>query len=37
MKRKEHTKKRLLKAVDQIIKKEGFSGLGVNKVAKLPD
>jgi hypothetical protein len=34
MKRKEHTKKRLLKAVDQVIKKEGFSGLGVNKVAK---
>jgi AcrR family transcriptional regulator len=34
MKKKEHTKTKLLKAVDQIVKKDGFSGLGVNKVAR---
>jgi len=35
MKNKENTKRKLLDAVGEIIKKSGFSGLGVNKVAKL--
>lgn len=34
MKNKENTKKKLLDAVGNIIRTEGFSGLGVNKVAK---
>lgn len=34
MKNKEHTKRRLLDAVGDIIKKNGIGGLGVNKVAK---
>lgn len=32
--RKEHTKGKLIKAVGQVLAKEGFKGLGVNKVAK---
>lgn len=35
MKNKENTKRKLLDAVGVILKKDGFSGLGVNKVAKL--
>lgn len=35
MKNKGKTKRKLLNAVGEIIKKEGFSFLGVNKVAKL--
>jgi len=35
MKNKGTTKRKLLDAVGQIIKQEGFSGLGVNKVAKV--
>lgn len=35
MKNKENTKRKLLDAVGEIIKKSGFNGLGVNKVAKL--
>jgi AcrR family transcriptional regulator len=35
MKNKENTKRKLLDAVGAILKKDGFSGLGVNKVAKL--
>jgi AcrR family transcriptional regulator len=32
--RKEHTKGKLIKAVGQVLAKEGFKSLGVNKVAK---
>ncbi|MCP4021780.1 MAG: TetR/AcrR family transcriptional regulator [Desulfobacteraceae bacterium] len=32
--RKEQTKQKLIKAVGQVLGKEGFKGLGVNKVAK---
>lgn len=32
--RKEHTKEKLIKAVGKVLAKEGFKGLGVNKVAK---
>lgn len=32
--RKKHTKEKLIKAVEQVLAKEGFKGLGVNKVAK---
>ncbi|RAJ29623.1 TetR family transcriptional regulator [Pedobacter cryoconitis] len=35
MKNKENTKRKLLDAVGVILKKDGFGGLGVNKVAKL--
>ncbi len=35
MKNKENTKRKLLDAVGVIIKRDGFNGLGVNKVAKL--
>jgi len=35
MKNKEATKRKLLNAVGVIIKRDGFAGLGVNKVAKL--
>jgi len=34
MKNKENTKRKLLDAVGNIIRTEGFTGLGVNKVAK---
>lgn len=34
MKNKENTKRKLIDAVGHIIKNEGFTGLGVNKVAK---
>jgi len=34
MKNKENTKRKLLNAVGNIIRSEGFGGLGVNKVAK---
>jgi len=34
MKNKENTKRKLLDAVGNIIRSDGFSGLGVNKVAK---
>lgn len=35
VKNKENTKRKMLDAVESIIKKEGFSGLGVNKVARV--
>jgi AcrR family transcriptional regulator len=34
MDRKEHTKKKLINAVGNVLAEEGFKGLGVNKVAK---
>jgi AcrR family transcriptional regulator len=34
MKDKEQTKKRLIQAVGEILKNEGYSGLGVNRIAK---
>lgn len=34
MKDKELTKRKLIRAMGEILKDEGFNGLGVNKIAK---